>query len=93
LEREMGARDNAEHGVIPGERHVLAVMGFDGDTKTTWDPRVKLEVDEAREYFERLQKKGYMFYRVDEDGEKGELMRSFDPKAACMIASPKVVGG
>ena len=74
-------------------RHSLAVMDRTGDTKTMWNPDNKDEVDVARATFDALRKKSYAIFRVKGDGEKGEMMTQFDPKAAKLIAVPPVVAG
>lgn len=71
----------------------LSIMGIEGDTKTIWDPSKEDEVEVARNTFDRLKAKGYMIYRVDEDGGKGEVMHKFEPRAGKLIAVPRIVGG
>lgn len=73
--------------------HELAIMDHTGDTKLIWDPDKADEVDHARDTFNRMKKKGYMAYKVDRKGEKGEVMREFDPTAEKMILAPQMVGG
>lgn len=81
-------------GDLPKEKHAYAVMGLAGDTKSLWDPNVPAEVEAARELFNSLTKKGYRaFYVTGEKGEKGELMREFDPKASKVIFVPQLQGG
>lgn len=75
------------------KRHELAIMDKTGDTKTLWDPHNADEVDIARATFDKFKKKGYLIYRVGENGKKGTAMNEFDPSAEKMIASPGVVGG
>lgn len=74
-------------------QHELAVMGRSGDTKTIWNPRNAAEVEVARATFDSLKGKGFAMFKVDEDGEQGEQMRTFDPKAAKMIAVPPIAAG
>lgn len=64
-----------------------------GDTKLIWDAEVGEEVDNARETFNRLKKKGYAAYSVKKGGEKGELLTEFDAKAEKIIMTPRMVGG
>lgn len=71
----------------------IAVMDRTGDTKSIWDANNPDEVEVAREAFEKLRKKGYLIYRVNKLGNKGEAMNTFDAKAEKMIAVPPVVGG
>ena len=71
----------------------LCIMDQSGDTRTIWDTENDTEVEVAREQFNMLKRKGYMIYRVNKKGDKGEQMLNFDPEAGKMIAVPKVVGG
>jgi hypothetical protein len=61
--------------------------------RTIWNPENQEEVDAAKTTFQRLKKKGYLAYQVDEKGKKGEVMRAFDPTAGRIIMSPQLVGG
>jgi hypothetical protein len=74
-------------------RHAFAVMDGTGDTKTIWDPNSPDEVEHARQTFDSFKAKGYVAYRVQEKGDKGEVMRAFDPQAKCMILAKPMVGG
>jgi hypothetical protein len=76
--------------LIRGE---LVVMDRSGDTKIIWDSSKPDEVDTARQTFDRLRKKGYMAYSVKKGGDKGEVIREFDPDAEKIILAPQMVGG
>ena len=79
---------------MPEGRNVFAVMGMAGDTKSIWDPNNKDEVEAAETMYKTLTKKGYRAFHVTgKDGEKGELMTSFDPKAGKVIFVGALVGG
>jgi hypothetical protein len=71
----------------------LIVLDHTGDTKIIWDSDKPAEVDHARDTFDRFKAKGYMAYKVDRKGEKGEVMRNFDPDAEKLILAPATVGG
>lgn len=72
----------------------LATMGKSGDLKIIWDPDKQEEVDAAKKQFEDMKKKGYVaFSVVGAKGEKGEVVRTFDPKAERIILAPPMVGG
>lgn len=71
----------------------ISALDETGDTKTIWDTDKPDEVEVAREQFDKLKKKGYVFYTVKKNGEQGEVMHKFDPEAGKMIAVPRVVGG
>jgi len=51
------------------------------------------EVDNARDTFTKLKKKGYLAYSVNANGKKGEVLDEFDPKAEKIIMAPRMVGG
>ena len=75
-------------------KHELAIMDHTGDTKLLWDSANKDEVDNARETFNRLTKKGYLAYAVKgKNGDRGEQVKSFDPEAERIILTPPLVGG
>ncbi len=71
------------------------IMGKEGDTKSIWDKNNPDEVEAARKQFDFLvtQKKYAAFYVTGKDGEKGEQMRNFDPKAERIIFVPPMAGG
>lgn len=72
----------------------LRVLDHTGDTKVIWDTEQDAEVEVARKTFNDLKKKGYMAYRVEgKKGEKGEVIREFDPNAGMLIMSPQMRGG
>ena len=72
----------------------MAIMDKSGDSKLIWDPAVAEEVEAAKNTFEKLRKKkSYVAYSVNEDGEKGEVLHSFDPSIAKMIMAPAMVAG
>ena len=71
----------------------LIVMDITGDTKTVWNADRPEEVEAAKAQFDSLKKKGYIAYKVDKKGEKGEIMREFDSKAESVILSPPMRGG
>lgn len=72
---------------------LFEIMGRDGDTKHTWDPKKSGEVEAAKALFETLRSKGQMVYRLGRFGGKGEVMHDFDPNAGRLVAIPPVTGG
>ena len=84
-----------EELIIPeGKTGILACMGKEGDIKVTWDHTSKDEVDAARAQFDSLKKKGYIAYKVEgPKGEKGEVLKEFDPHASRIILAPPMRGG
>lgn len=71
----------------------MAVLGREGDTKVMWDPGNADEVENARDTFNKLTKKGHLAFSVKNDGEKDKQIREFDPKAGKIILVPRFVGG
>jgi len=71
----------------------MSVLGKEGDTKVIWDSDQQAEVDAARAQFDALKKEGYAAFNVKKDGEKGSVMKEFDPDAEKIIMALPVVGG
>lgn len=71
----------------------LCIMDMSGDTRIIWDSDNPVEVEHARSTFDSFKKKNYLAYKTDKKGEKGEIMRSFDPLAEKMILVPQIAGG
>lgn len=71
----------------------LAVLDRTGDTRLEWDPERRDEVDAARKMFAELKAKRYLAYRCDADGNRGEVIREFDPEAERIVMTPQLVGG
>lgn len=75
-------------------KHELATIDHTGDTKLIWDSENKDEVDNARETYNRLRKKGYVAFAVKgKNGDKGEQLKDFDPEAERIIMAPPLVAG
>lgn len=74
-------------------KHLLAAMDGSGDSKFMWDPKSADEVAAAKAQFDALKKKGYIAFTVDKKGEKGELIREFDPELEKIIMTPPLAGG
>lgn len=78
----------------PNAHAMMEVMDGSGDTKSIWDPKNEAEVAAAEAQYDVLIKKGYRAFSVTgEDGEQGEQMNKFDPKAGRMIMIPALRGG
>jgi hypothetical protein len=88
-----------EKGTIPdgynAERHSLfEVMGVFGDLKIMWDRTKPDEVAAAKATFDSLIKKGYAAFAVkDNDGNKGDKIKDFDPNAERIIMVGPMAGG
>jgi hypothetical protein len=73
---------------------VLTTLDREGDTKIIWDPENEDEVAAARQLFDSLKEKRFVAYSVTgKKGEKGEVIKEFDPELEMIIMSPPMVGG
>ncbi len=64
-----------------------------GDTRLIWDASQPAEVEAVKSMFDRLIRKHYNAYSVKADGEKGEMIHEFDPRAEKIILAPAIAGG
>ena len=81
-------------GEVPKGRNAMAVMGQKGDTKLTWDPTRDDEVMAARLQFDYLVKeKRYAAFKMHPNGDRGDMIKEFDPAAERIIMSPQMQGG
>lgn len=72
---------------------VMAVMNETGDKKTIYDRSDAVQVEAARAEFKVYKDKGYMAYRMLDEGRKGEILHAFDPKAEKVVFAPPMQGG
>lgn len=75
---------------VTGEMRIIST---EGDTKIIWDKNNAEEVAAAKKVFDDLKAKRFMSYKVDDKGDKSEVIREFDPNAEKLIMSPPLVGG
>lgn len=78
---------------VPEGHTMLCVLDQTGDSRVIFDPNDPDEVSAAKAQFEDLKGKGFVAYQVKKDGEPGEVMRKFDPKAGKIIMAKATVGG
>lgn len=71
----------------------LAIMNGSGDTKLIWDSENEDEVENAKETFNRLTKKGYAAFSVNTKGKQDEVIKKFDANAERIILIPPMAGG
>jgi hypothetical protein len=64
-----------------------------GDTKLIWNKNNADEVSNAKRTFDDLRKKGFLAFKVTDDGSKGEQINDFDANVERMIMVPPMVGG
>lgn len=75
------------------DQGVMAVMNATGDKKTIWSRNDAVEVEAARLEFDHFRSKGYMAYKVEGEGRRGEVINKFDPTAERIIFAPPMKGG
>ena len=74
-------------------QHGLYVLDGSGDSRFMWSKDNPDEITAAKKQFKSLKDKGYIAYKVNAAGEKGEVLREFDPTAEKIIMAPQLVGG
>ena len=79
--------------VAVAERSTLHIMDHTGHTTKEWDPAVASEVEAARAAFNQMKGRGYLAYSVNTKGDKGEVIKGFDPNAESIVMSPQMIGG
>lgn len=70
----------------PEDKGIMAVLNAEGDTKYAWDPKNPAEVEAAREHFNNLKAKGFMFFKVKFAWRKGRESYRFAPKDGKFLA-------
>jgi len=71
----------------------LTILDHTGDKTIEWNPRDPDEVNKARLEFAKQKAKGHLSYRLDADGNRGAVIREFDPTARRIVMAPQTVGG
>lgn len=91
--RVIGHREMLEAAIpdVAKEHFDLVVTG--GDTKVMWNPRDRDEAEAAEATFDSLREQRFNAYRVNEDGDQGEIIEEFDPEAGKLILAPPMAGG
>ncbi len=72
---------------------VMAIMNETGDKKTIYDRTDPVQVEAAKAEFKVYKDKGYMAYKMLDEGKRGEILHSFDPTAERIVFSPPMRGG
>lgn len=78
-----------------GKSGVLIIPTYDqGHATFKWDKKDPKDVEIARDAFIKNKARGYSAYRVDpKTGDKGEIIKEFDPNAEQIIMLPPLAGG
>lgn len=84
---------SAANEVVPEGKQVLHILDKTGDTKLIWSSDNDDEIENARQTFQNLKKKGFTAYAVNSRGQKGEVLQEFDRTAEKIIMAPALVGG
>ncbi len=69
------------------------VMDRNGDTRHEFDAQDPVALAEAERRFEQLLKRGYRAVALDGEGDRGQLIRTFDPKRQKTLFIPQLVSG
>jgi hypothetical protein len=72
---------------------VHIVMDRSGDTRHEFDPSDIAAVTRAQERFQELTGRGFRAVALGEKGERGELIRTFDPRVERTLFIPQLQGG
>jgi len=84
----------ADEITVPEGHGLMHELDKTGDTRVMWDRGNSDEVAAARRQFADLTKKGFIAYRAEgKDGNRGEVIREFDPDAERIILVKQLVGG
>ena len=77
-----------------GTGELLIPRWDEGHAKHEWDKSKPHEVESARKVFADYKAKGYAAYRIDpKSGDKGDVIKEFDPAAERIILTPPFAGG
>lgn len=85
--------DTVNYSSTSARRGNLCVLDDTGDSRIQWDPASPEEVAKAQLRFDELKRKGYLAYKVNKRGDRGEVLQAFDPAAERIILHSPMVGG
>ena len=72
---------------------VQIVMDGSGDTRHQFDANDADALERAEERFQELTGKGFRAVALGKDGQRGELIREFDPSVERTLFIPQLQGG
>ena len=58
----------------------MYIMDRTGHSTITWDPNIGIEVNTARDAFNKLIREGYQAFRVEGSDNRGARITEFDAK-------------
>lgn len=80
-----------ELGVVP--KSLLVIPNEEGDLRIEWDPQDQSQVALAGEAFQGARSRGMTGYKVEQGGQRGELITQFEAEAQRIVMAPQMVGG
>lgn len=72
---------------------VQIVMDRSGDTRHEFDPADVTAVTDAEQRFRELTGRGFRAVALGKDGNRGKLLRQFDPTVEQTLFIPQLQGG
>lgn len=78
---------------VAEDEHVILTLDRRGDSRFSWNPQNRADVEAAREHFQKLKDKGHLAYRVRNGEKTAETISEFDPEAREIVMVPQTVGG
>lgn len=72
---------------------VQIVMDRSGDTRHEFDPADVTAVTDAEQRFSELTGRGFRAVALGKDGNRGKLLRQFDPTVEQTLFIPQLQGG
>lgn len=72
---------------------LFSTLDHTGDRRYMWDVRDKDDVKEMEKAFNEARASKKIIYRINNDGEPGEVMQNFDKKAGKMVVVTQSAGG
>lgn len=73
--------------------HVLRILDHTGHTEVQFNPADPVAVAAVREQFDAIMAQEHGLAYTMENGEKGAVIREFDPTAKETYVTPQIVGG
>jgi hypothetical protein len=73
--------------------HYLRILDHTGHTEVAYDPADPVAVASVKEQFDAIMASQHGLAYTMENGEKGAVVRDFDPTAKEMYVAPQIVGG
>jgi len=73
--------------------NILCILDSSGDSRIQWNQSNPEEVAKAQLRFDELRKQGYLAYKVNKKGDKGEVIDVFDPSAERILLHSAMIGG